>query len=290
MASTSMPESWVRAAILIRMNSLIRGHSGVRWEFISALGELLRENVIPVVPLRGSISASGGMQINSLAPIPRLMSRSTLDLSPLSYVAGTLIGNPAIRVFDGPVTFGPRRMVPAVKAFKDHGLKHVVFEAKEHLGLLNGTAFSAGLATLALNDAAHVALLAQVCTAMGTEALLGTQGQILYSTLFLVILTPSVGSFDPFIHDVARPHRGQIEVAKNIFDLLQGSSFAVLGEEKELSIKEDVGKLRQDRYALRTAPQFLGPQLETILSALAAVTQECNSSKFDSWIRYAQRC
>ncbi|KAF9520851.1 hypothetical protein BS47DRAFT_1374656 [Hydnum rufescens UP504] len=223
-ASTSMPESWVRAAILIRMNSLIRGHSG---------------NIIPVVPLRGSISASG-------------------DLSPLSYVAGTLIGNPAIRVFDGPAAFGPRRMVPAVKAFKDHGLKHVVFEAKEHLGLLNGTAFSAGLATLALNDAAHVALLAQVCTAMGTEALLGTQGQI--------------SSFDPFIHDVARPHRGQIEVAKNIFDLLQGSSFAVLGEEKELSIKEDVGKLRQDRYALRTAPQFLGPQLETILSALAAST------------------
>ena len=56
----SMPEPWVRAAILIRMNSLIRGHSGVRWEFIDALGELLRENIIPVVPLRGSISSSGG--------------------------------------------------------------------------------------------------------------------------------------------------------------------------------------------------------------------------------------
>lgn len=59
-ASLSMPESWVRAAILIRMNSLIRGHSGVRWQFIEALAELLRENVIPFVPLRGSISASGG--------------------------------------------------------------------------------------------------------------------------------------------------------------------------------------------------------------------------------------
>ena len=60
LTSTSMPESWVRGAILIRMNSLIRGHSGVRWELIERMGALLRENVIPLVPLRGSISASGG--------------------------------------------------------------------------------------------------------------------------------------------------------------------------------------------------------------------------------------
>ena len=57
---TSMPESWVRGAILIRMNSLIRGHSGVRMELIQQMGHLLRENITPLVPLRGSISASGG--------------------------------------------------------------------------------------------------------------------------------------------------------------------------------------------------------------------------------------
>ena len=55
-----MPESWVRGAILIRMNSLIRGHSGVRWELIEKMNELLSNNITPVVPLRGSISASGG--------------------------------------------------------------------------------------------------------------------------------------------------------------------------------------------------------------------------------------
>lgn len=55
-----MPESWVRGAIIIRMNSLIRGHSGVRWELIEKMGELLRNNITPLVPLRGSISASGG--------------------------------------------------------------------------------------------------------------------------------------------------------------------------------------------------------------------------------------
>ncbi len=57
-----MPEAWVRGAILIRMNSLIRGHSGVRWELIEKMNTLLRENITPLVPLRGSISASGGAQ------------------------------------------------------------------------------------------------------------------------------------------------------------------------------------------------------------------------------------
>ena len=55
-----MPESWVRGAILIRMNSLIRGHSGVRLELIQQMGHLLREHITPLVPLRGSISSSGG--------------------------------------------------------------------------------------------------------------------------------------------------------------------------------------------------------------------------------------
>jgi len=60
LASTSMPESWVRGAILVRINSLIRGHSGVRWELIEKMTALLRANITPLVPLRGSISASGG--------------------------------------------------------------------------------------------------------------------------------------------------------------------------------------------------------------------------------------
>jgi len=61
--STSMPESWVRGAILIRMNSLIRGHSGVRLELIEKMNELLSANITPLVPLRGTISASGGITL-----------------------------------------------------------------------------------------------------------------------------------------------------------------------------------------------------------------------------------
>ncbi|KAG6857204.1 hypothetical protein H0H87_008270 [Tephrocybe sp. NHM501043] len=240
-SSTSMPESWVRGAILIRMNSLIRGHSGVRLELVRKMNELLDAHITPVVPLRGSISASG-------------------DLSPLSYVAGALTGNPAIRVFDGPRTFGARAIRTSEDALKSHHISPIDLASKEHLGILNGTAFSASVAALALNDAVHLALLAQVCTAMGTEALAGTRG-----------------SFDPFIHDIARPHPGQIESAKLIWDLLEGSTFATTREE-EVTIEEDGGVLKQDRYPLRTSPQFIGPQIEDLLESLKTITIECNST------------
>lgn len=69
----------------------------------------------------------------------------------------------------------------------------------------------------------------------------------------------------------------QVEAARTIWDLLKGSKLAG-GHEKDVFIHEDQGELRQDRYTLRTAPQFLGPQIEDIISALNAVTIECNSS------------
>ncbi|KAJ7622840.1 phenylalanine ammonia-lyase [Mycena polygramma] len=241
LASTSMPESWVRGAILVRINSLIRGHSGVRMELIYKMVELLRANITPFVPLRGSISASG-------------------DLSPLSYIAGTLMGNPSIRVFDGPAAFGARQVVPSVEALEKHNITPITLLAKEHLGILNGTAFSASVAALVLSDATHLAMLAQVCTAMGTEVLLGERM-----------------NYAPFIHAVARPHPGQVEAAQTIWDLLNGSKLAH-GHEEEVTIEEDQGELRQDRYPLRTAPQFLGPQIEGLLSSLRTITQECNST------------
>jgi phenylalanine ammonia-lyase len=111
-----------------------------------------------------------------------------------------------------------------------------------------------------LNDAVHLGMLAQICTAMGTEALLGMRG-----------------NYDPFIHDVARPHPGQVEAARTIWELLDGSQLSV-NHEKEVTVDEDQGELRQDRYPLRTAPQFLGPQVEDILAALDTITIECNST------------
>lgn len=118
----------------------------------------------------------------------------TIDLAPLSYVAGVLTGNASLYVYDGPKVHGRREIIPSPEALKKHGLNTVTLQPKEHLAILNGTAFSASLAALCLHDAVRLAALSLVCTAMGTEALLGARG-----------------SYDRFIHDVARPHPGQVD-------------------------------------------------------------------------------
>lgn len=130
----------------------------------------------------------------------------------MSYIAGTLIGNPSIRCFDGPPTFGGRKIVSSVEALAAHGIEPIPLASKEHLGILNGTAFSSSVAALALNDAIHMALLTQICTAMGTEALLGTRG-----------------SFDPFIHDVCRPHPGQVSLGDFLLDAIIDLTVTDLG-------------------------------------------------------------
>ena len=71
----------------------------------------------------------------------------------------------------------------------------------------------------------------------------------------------------------------KIEAARTIWWLLHDSNFAV-SDEKEVTIDQDQGELRQDRYPLRTAPQFLGPQIEDILAAMNSIQIECNSSTF----------
>jgi phenylalanine ammonia-lyase len=219
--------------MLIRCNSLIRGHSGVRLSVVQAILDLLNKNIIPVVPLRGSISASG-------------------DLSPLSYIAGAIEGSPDIhvRTADG-------RILSAAEALKDASIERVIFQPKEGLGLLNGTAFSAGTASLALHQCQEVALLSQILTAMSVEAMQG-----------------SAESFWPQIANT-RPHPGQIESAANILSFLRESKMArCTGSPKDIKMTG----LCQDRYPLRTASQWIGPQLEDILHATSQIHIEINST------------
>ncbi|KAK0194557.1 phenylalanine ammonia-lyase [Armillaria mellea] len=238
-AATQMPESWVRGALMIRMNSMIRGHSGVRWDVLEKFSLMLNANILPLVPLRGSISASG-------------------DLTPLSYLAGSATGNPHIRVKYGPP--GARSIMTSKDALAMAGIEPLVFQAKESISVVNGTSFSAAVAALAVYEAAHLSLLALTCTALTVEALHGARG-----------------SFAPFIHAIARPHPGQVEAAHFILSLLEGSKFAK-DEDSEVRLNEDPGILRQDRYAMRTSPQYLGPQLEDIHAAVKVIDLECNAS------------
>ena len=76
---TLMPDAITRGALMVRTNSLVRGHSGVRYEILDAFTRLLNARATPLVPLRGSISASG-------------------DIGPLGFCVGAVVGHPDVRV------------------------------------------------------------------------------------------------------------------------------------------------------------------------------------------------
>jgi phenylalanine ammonia-lyase len=228
----ALPVPVVKAMMLIRCNSLVRGHSAVRIALIENILALLKHNMTPVVPLRGSISASG-------------------DLMPLSYIVGMLEGSPDIYVRLG--NENPPTFLPAYRALQQVGIQPIQLQAKEGLGMVNGTATSCAAGCIAVYEAQQLAVTTQLLTAVGTEALEGT-----------------AHNYHPFISDI-RPHVGQVEAAANITAFLSGSDLA-LGKHPET-----IG-LAQDRYALRTAPQWIGPQLEDLTLAHRQVQVEVNST------------
>ena len=146
-----LPRNWARAAILIRINSLIKGFSGVRPVVIDRLQDLLKYDIIPMIPLRGSISASG-------------------DLSPLSYIAGAIQGKSTVRILSSV----ENTSLYADTAFAQARIEPISLQAKEGLAIVNGTAISTAVGALALSDTHHLVLWAQLLTAMSVEALTGT--------------------------------------------------------------------------------------------------------------------
>lgn len=188
--STTMPEPWGRATLLVRSNSLARENSGVRPMVIDRLIELLQKNITPAVPLRGSISASG-------------------DLIPLSYIAAALQGSPDSQVWVEDKIRNSRCRISANEAISKFSLGSLSLGPKEGLAIVNGTAVSAGVGALALHDAHCLAVLAQVLTAMDVKA-----------------MRRSAESFDAFLAK-ANPHISQIDVSNNIRSFLSGSKLII---------------------------------------------------------------
>lgn len=141
----SAPE--VRTMILLRANVLALGLSGIRLEVIELLCELNNRGVVPVIPEKGSVGASG-------------------DLAPLAHLSLTLIG-------EGEAFYKGERMASA-DALKHAGLQPVALEAKEGLALLNGTQAMHAVGSLALFRAKRLARVADIAGAMTLEALKGT--------------------------------------------------------------------------------------------------------------------
>jgi histidine ammonia-lyase len=142
-----LDEPATRAMMLIRANTLAKGHSGVREETLRLLLEMLNRGVHPVVPCQGSLGASG-------------------DLAPLAHTALPLIGL-------GEAVYQGERL-PGAEALARAGLEPVTLEAKEGLALTNGTAFMAAVGVLTTCQAENLACVADVAGCLSLEALHGT--------------------------------------------------------------------------------------------------------------------
>ncbi len=136
----------VRAAMLVRANSLAQGFSGVRLEFLEFLLLLLNKNIVPLVPSQGSVGSSG-------------------DLAPLSHIGLVMMG-------EGEVWYRGRKM-NAGAALKKEKLSPVGFLEKEGLAFNNGTSVMTGIAALALHKAENLLKIADMGVALTLEAVCG---------------------------------------------------------------------------------------------------------------------
>jgi len=141
-----LPEETVRAMMLLRVNALAVGNSGIRVSTAEALLGMLNAGVAPVVPEKGSLGSSG-------------------DLAPLSHMALVLIGK-------GEAFYEGRR-VPGSEALAAAGLTPVTLAAKEGLALINGTQCMTAVGALACADALDLAALAEAIAALSLQGLRG---------------------------------------------------------------------------------------------------------------------
>ena len=171
------PPEIVRWMLLFKLHMLLQGHSGVRSDVVRLLQTCLNADMLPVVPTRGSLGASG-------------------DLAPLAHLVLALIGRGEMSVPSGPA--GERRVRPAAEVLNSLGLAPLRLEAKEGLALINGTQF---MAAYAANIAVRARRIADLADLIASASLEGIRG--------------SVRPMDARLHEL-RPHPGAQQVAANI--------------------------------------------------------------------------
>lgn len=218
-----LEEDIVRAVMLLRINNLSQGYSGVRVETLNTLVSMLNNDVHPIIPEKGSLGASG-------------------DLAPLAHMVLTMIG-------EGEAIYNGKRMT-SKEAMNIAGVDILPeLSSKEGLALINGTQVMTAIGALTTYDAMNLLKLADVALSLTMESLNGI-----------------TCAMDERVH-LVRAHRGQINTAKNVLDILS---------ESEMTTKQ--GDLRvQDAYSLRCSPQIHGASKDAIEYVKNKINIEINS-------------
>lgn len=210
-----------RAILATRLTSLSQGYSGVSWPLLHLLLAFLEHDIVPVIPQEGSVGASG-------------------DLTPLSYVAGALIGERDV-YYQGSVK-------NSLEVMKELGLTPIVLRPKEGLAIMNGTAVMTAISCIAFNRAQYLAKLAARITAMSSLALKGNSHH-----------------FDDILFSV-KPHPGQQQIATWIRNDLN-----------HVEHPRNADRL-QDRYSIRCAPHVIGVLQDSLPWFRQMIENELNSA------------
>ncbi len=221
----AIPRAHARLIMVLKLLSLGRGASGVRWSLIELLEDMLEQGVTPVIPAQGSVGASG-------------------DLAPLAHMTAVIIGEGEAE-FDGVV-------MPGADALAKAGLSPIQLGPKEGLAFINGTQFSTAFALAGLFGAWRSAKSALITSALSTDAIMG-----------------STEPLQPEIHSL-RGHRGQIEAASTMRDLLENSEIRESHRDGDSRV--------QDPYCIRCQPQVTGAALDVLRQAATTLEIEANAA------------
>lgn len=232
-----LPPFIVKIMMLLRLNTLAKGNSGIRLETLELLMAMINNNIIPVIPSQGSVGSSG-------------------DLAPLSHLVLAMIGKGYVQVIPGLGSEDKPYPKPqkAASALKKAGLEPIRLGAKEGLALINGTQMMTAFASYICVRARKLAKLADAAAGMSHEAWRATDA-----------------AFDKRVHEL-RPYNGQQTCAANILKLIANSEIRESHKDVEIDPRvQDPYSLRcipQVHGASRDAIDYVCSRVEIELNSV----------------------